>query len=309
MKNRLFVASVLMVVVLLLVASCGATQPTATAVPPTPDPAIATLQAQADQVAANKAVMDKFIELFTTGAWDQFDQVIAADCVLHYPGGVDVVGLDAMVAGWQEFFPKLKDLKFTAQGQASEGDLLMEFLTFEATYEGEYMGQQISGVPIKYNQVEMQRFEDGKIVEWWVENDRLWMAEQLGAELVPPPPTGITVTFDGDRCVYHGPERVPAGQIPLTLDVRDQSAPSAYAVSAYTLEEGKTIEDLRAWTSADSSPLWGNFHGRVDATGGTAQETTIILFEGPFFLSCVTNPPNEVTDVLGPIEIEPAGSK
>jgi len=38
-------------------------------------------------------------------------------------------------------------------------------------------------VPIKYNQVEMQRFEDGKIVEWWVENDRLWMAEQLGMEL------------------------------------------------------------------------------------------------------------------------------
>ena len=180
MKNRFSVALVLMVVALLLVAGCGATQPTATPVPPTPDPAIATLQAQADQVAANKAVMDKFIELFTTGAWDQFDQVIATDCVLHYPGGVDVVGLDAMVAGWQEFFPKLKDLKFTAQGQAGEGDLLMEFLTFEATYEGEY-----TGVPIKYNQVEMQRFEDGKIVEWWVENDRLWMAEQPGMELVP----------------------------------------------------------------------------------------------------------------------------
>ena len=59
----------------------------------------------------------------------------------------------------------------------------MEFFTFEATYEGDYMGQQITGVPIKYNQVEMQRFEDGKIAEWWVENDRLWMAEQLGMDL------------------------------------------------------------------------------------------------------------------------------
>ena len=45
------------------------------------------------------------------------------------------------------------------------------------------LGQQINGVPIKYNQVEMQRYKDGKIVEWWVENDRLWMAEQLGMEL------------------------------------------------------------------------------------------------------------------------------
>ncbi|MBN1136442.1 MAG: ester cyclase [Anaerolineae bacterium] len=145
----------------------------------------ATLQAQSDQVAANKAVMGKFLELFGTGAWDDFDQVIAADCVLHYPGGVDVVGLDAMVVGWQAFFPKLKDLRFTPHGEVSEGDLVMEFLTFEATYEGEYMGRQFSGVPVRYNQVEMQRIADGKIVEWWVENDRLWMAQQLGFELVP----------------------------------------------------------------------------------------------------------------------------
>lgn len=169
---------------LLVTMVLGACQPPpAPAVTPTTDPTIATLKADADQVAANKAVMGKFLELFTTGAWDQFDQVIATDCVLHYPGGVDVVGLDAMVAGWGEFFPKLKDLTFTSQGEVAEGDLMMEFITFEATYEGDFMGQQIDGAPIKYNQVEMQRFEDGKIVEWWVENDRLWMAEQLGMEL------------------------------------------------------------------------------------------------------------------------------
>ena len=150
-------------------------------------------------------------------------------------------------------------------------------------------------------------------------------AAQPTATIVPPtePPviptdtpavaadtnTGITLTFEGDQCVYHGPERVPAGQITVTLDVKDQSSGNAYAVFAYTLEEGKTIEDLRAWTSTDSSPLWGHFHGRVDATGGTSQEDNIILFRGPLFLSCATFPPNQVTDVLGPIEIEPAVSK
>jgi predicted ester cyclase len=33
--------------------------------------------------------------------------------------------------------------------------------------------------------VEMARIADGKIVEWWVEMDRLWMSEQLGFELGP----------------------------------------------------------------------------------------------------------------------------
>lgn len=30
--------------------------------------------------------------------------------------------------------------------------------------------------------VEIVRIADGKIVEWWVEMDRLWMSEQLGFE-------------------------------------------------------------------------------------------------------------------------------
>jgi hypothetical protein len=147
------------------------------------------------------------------------------------------------------------------------------------------------------------------------------VAPQPTATVVPPteppaipadtPPAaadknaGITVTFEGDKCAYHGPERVSAGQITVTLDVRDQSADIAYAVAVYTLDEGKTIEDLRAWTSATHSPLWGHFHGRVDATGGMAEEINVILLEGPFFLSCVTDPPDQVTDDLGPIEIAP----
>jgi predicted ester cyclase len=144
-----------------------------------------TLKAQADQAATNKQVVHKFLELFQSGKWDEFDQVIANDCILHYPGGVDVVGLDAMKAGWQVFFGALSDLKATPLAEISEGDRLIDFLTFEANYTGDYMGQQVSGLPVKYNQVEMMRIKDGKIVEWWVEMDRLWMAQQLGFELTP----------------------------------------------------------------------------------------------------------------------------
>jgi predicted ester cyclase len=145
----------------------------------------AALQARADQVTSNKEVVHKFVELFESGNWDDFDQVIASDCVLHYPGGEEVVGLEAMKAGWAVFFGAMKDMRVTPVAEISEGDLLVDFYTFEATYEGDHMGQQIDGVPIKYNQVEMMRIADGKIVEWWVENDRLWMSQQLGLELVP----------------------------------------------------------------------------------------------------------------------------
>ncbi|MCK5250137.1 MAG: ester cyclase [Spirochaetaceae bacterium] len=102
----------------------------------------------------------------------------------NYPGGVDVNGLDAITEGWGPQFAVLTDLQVTTLAEIAEGDRLMEFLVFEAVYEGEFMGKQISGVPIKFNQVEMVRIDDGRIVEWWVEQDQLWKAQQLGMELV-----------------------------------------------------------------------------------------------------------------------------
>jgi len=143
----------------------------------------AMLKAQADQIASNKQVVQTFLGLFMSGNWDDFDQVIAADCVLHEPGGVDVVGLEAMKALWQVAYVPLKEMRPTIIAETSEGEFFTGLYAMEATYEGEYMGQQIAGTPIQFTQAETMRIVDGKIVEWWVGFDRLWMSEQLGFEL------------------------------------------------------------------------------------------------------------------------------
>jgi predicted ester cyclase len=145
----------------------------------------AMLKAQADQAASNKQVVQTFLGLFMSGNWDAFDTVIATDCILHEPGGVDIAGLEAMKALWQVAYVPLKEMRPTTIAEISEGDIYMILLTIEATYEGEYMGQQIAGMPVQYNQAETMRIVDGKIVEWWVEFDRLRMSEQLGFELQP----------------------------------------------------------------------------------------------------------------------------
>ena len=122
---------------------------------------------------------------------------------------------------------------------------------------------------------------------------------------------GITVTFEGDQCVYHGPERVPAGQIPLALDVTDQNAYELYGVGTLTVDEGKTIEDIAAWPATANVPLWGHGHGLVEAAHGTAEETTIVLFKGPLFLVCFAGSSSgdgPKVDQLGPIEIEPVAA-
>ena len=146
---------------------------------------VAVLKAQTAQVASNKQVVQTFLGLFMSGQWDDFDQVIAADCVLHEPGGVDVVGLEAMKALWQVAYVPLKDMRPMIIAEISEGEFFTGLYAMEARYEGEYMGRQIAGVPIKFSQAETMHIVDGKIVEWWVGFDRLWMSEQLGFELQP----------------------------------------------------------------------------------------------------------------------------
>jgi hypothetical protein len=114
---------------------------------------------------------------------------------------------------------------------------------------------------------------------------------------------GITVTFQGAKCHYDGPERVPAGRFRLTLDVRDQAAYDGYAVVAVTLKEGKTREDLVSWTSAYPPP-WTHGHGAVLVPRGELGWQEVWLDRAPLFLVCFTGDPGRKTDLLGPIEVE-----
>lgn len=114
---------------------------------------------------------------------------------------------------------------------------------------------------------------------------------------------GITVTFQGEKCHYDGPERVPAGRLRLTLDVRDQAAYDGYAVVAVTLKEGKTREDLVSWTSAYPPP-WTHGHGAVLVPRGELGWQEVWLDRGPLYMVCFTGDPGRKTDLLGPIEVE-----
>ena len=116
--------------------------------------------------------------------------------------------------------------------------------------------------------------------------------------------TGITVTFDGDQCVYRGPDEVPAGRIAVILDVEDQKEHEEYGLAVVTLDEGKTFEDLDAWPSTDP-PRWVQLHGLLEEIPqGSRAEMTVIAFEGPLFLVCFTAYPITKSGALGPIEIE-----
>ncbi len=54
-----------------------------------------------------------------------------------------------------------------------------------ATHNGEFMGTPPTGRKIRWTEIHIYRFADGKIVEHWVELSMLQLLQQIGA--IPTP--------------------------------------------------------------------------------------------------------------------------
>lgn len=113
----------------------------------------------------------------------------------------------------------------------------------------------------------------------------------------------ITVTFDGDKCVYGGPDSVPEGRVTVILDVEDQTDHEQYGLAIVTLDEGRSFEDLDAWSST-GQPVWTRVLGLFEEIPqGSRVEKTVFADKGPLFVVCFTANPLTKAGVLGPIQV------
>jgi len=91
--------------------------------------------------------------------------------------GVDLKGWKAIVAENHKAF---SDFNVAVLTQVAEGDLVATRWQFEATQTGEYLGHPPSGKRATWTGVQIDRFEDGKIAESWVDWDKYRLFEALG---------------------------------------------------------------------------------------------------------------------------------
>lgn len=78
----------------------------------------------------------------------------------------------------------------------------------------------------------------------------------LAACAKPAQPADPTLTFGDNTCTYSGPNSVPFGDIKLNV-VLPKKDPLASGFVLATLQSGKTIADLKAWSYADiNHPTW-----------------------------------------------------
>lgn len=64
--------------------------------------------------------------------------------------------------------------------QIAEGDRVATHWTLTATHTGDFLGIAATEKKATWSGVEIDRFEEGKIVESWVDGDKYRFLEQLG---------------------------------------------------------------------------------------------------------------------------------
>ncbi|MEZ4710946.1 MAG: ester cyclase [Caldilineaceae bacterium] len=141
--------------------------------------------ARAQRQLQNKAgLMRAYEEVINLGNFDVLDQDIAPNAIDHsFP---DLQGVDAFkipLMGLREAFP---DLQASVDMMIAEGDLVMALATFTGTHEGEFLGVPPSGNQITWSHIDINRFENGQVVEAWHIGTPGAILEAMGFELTPP---------------------------------------------------------------------------------------------------------------------------
>lgn len=133
-------------------------------------------------VRENKKITRRiFDEVWSKGRLELTDELLAPDFVGR-PGGFGEPfrGPD----GAKEFVTRLRDgfpdITFDVESIIGEDEYVAARWVATGTHDGEFMGVEASGRPVKFGGMTVLRFDDGLIREGWTQLDALTMLRQVG---------------------------------------------------------------------------------------------------------------------------------
>ena len=141
---------------------------------------------------ANKTASRRlYEEVFGRGHVEVADEIMAHDAVSHGPGSPPVTGTDQIKRQAMLLRGAFPDLATRCDGQVAEGELVCTRWHASGTHTGELRmpgaALPATGKAIEFDEIRIDRYADGKIVESWFIPDRLSLWQALG--LVPAPAT------------------------------------------------------------------------------------------------------------------------
>lgn len=136
---------------------------------------------------ANKHVVKRMYQIFSSGEFEDLRDVISDDFVDHDPDPGQEQGAQGVIDGMQQMRGAFPDMAFEPQRMVAEGDVVSSHAIVSGTHQKAFMGVPPTAKEVTVELIEMFRIEDGRVVERWAVMDRLAMLVQLGVVDVPGP--------------------------------------------------------------------------------------------------------------------------
>jgi steroid delta-isomerase-like uncharacterized protein len=86
----------------------------------------------------------------------------------------------ALASGTRDVFP---DMTITIEDMVTAGEKIALRWTMTGTHQGTMFGVESTGRQVELTAIEINRFEDGKLIETWTQSDQLGLMHQLGVEM------------------------------------------------------------------------------------------------------------------------------
>ena len=119
-------------------------------------------------------------EVFNQHRLDGLDRYWDADLTSHWLGMATIRGLPAWRTAMADFLAAFPDAAYTLEDLFVAGDRAVWRGHWRATQSGAWQGIAASGREVAWTVIIIGRFSGGKLVEDWVELDRLGLFQQLG---------------------------------------------------------------------------------------------------------------------------------
>jgi predicted ester cyclase len=140
-------------------------------------------------IEENKDVIRRMVsECVNPSRADLLEHFVHPDLRVHpgTPGTApDTEGIDGLRVAFERFRTTFPDLHITPAELIAEGDMVAGRWTATGTHSGELAGIAPTGASVRWGGTDMYRLLDGRIVEWWRNDDFVWLLHQVGRDLVP----------------------------------------------------------------------------------------------------------------------------
>ena len=133
-------------------------------------------------IEANKALVRRYVELWSTGNLAIADEILAPNYVDHtHPNAAP--GPESVKEQVAEFRAGFPDAQIIIEQMIGEGDIVAFRFVLRGTHQGTFAGLPPTGKLDTLTGMDFIRIADGKMVELWSSQDTLSWAIQLGLKV------------------------------------------------------------------------------------------------------------------------------